>query len=424
MSFSKVQSVFISDGTALPANDGAISAVTPGKIGVYGQDVTALNPAGGDTVTTQPYIYVVSCNTDTEGVNQLKRSGRIYHADVTSYKGASYTPAKREVWAIGHNRKTGVGTIAAANATAYKMSIVFKHDKQLGSERPMSFSINFVSAAAATQSTIADQIVAAITNNKALNKYVKAIKIGDGTGVYGLTAPTDYGVEITAKDIDQYTGTNYNNVKVYFSVHVDDDSGFGATTTCTQIQANEYGVGTYEQVRIMEDKAFAMEGVLNRTMWPIPVLDYAVSPTYALSAAIVPTVTGTVNGDTVTFTATVATMLRAGEKVELNGVNYEIKYFISTTVAVLTSEIAVAIPALSECKVRTLYDIITIEYNERRVTSGTNTVTLAPRSVIIAVPALDAGDAYNGVSAAGQDLMDILNPWMLGSPSAFANISI
>jgi hypothetical protein len=421
---NRVTNIFISDGTALPANNGAISAVTAGKIGVFGRDMTALDPAGGDTITTQPYIHLVECNTDTSSVDQVKMSPAIYHANVTSYSAKSYTPAKREVWAVGYDRKLATGAIEVANSTDYTLTINFKHDKQLGSNRPIVFSINFRSAAAATQSSIADQIATAINNSPAFKKYITAVKVGNGTGVYGRTAATNFGVEITAKDIDQYTGTNYNNIRVVFSVQVDDSTGFGTTTTCTQIQANDPGVGTYEQVRILEDKALSYEGVLNRTSWPIYALDYSSSSSLTLSAAIGVNVAGTISEDTVTFAGSVAAILRAGEKVEINSVNYEIKYFISTTVAVLTTTVVATFAAADVCKVRTKYDIVQIEFDDYINTPGSGAVAVANKAVIIAVPALDAGDAYNGVSAAGQDIMDILNPWMLGAPGKFANISI
>jgi len=140
-----------------------------------------------------------------------------------------------------------------------------------------------------------------------------------------------------------------------------------------------------------------------------------------LSSAIAETVTGTISEDTVTFSATVAAKIRAGEKVELGGVNYEIKYFISSTVAVLTSVLTAGLVAAA-AKVRLKYDVVNIELNDR-----INTPTgfaVANKSVIIAVPAIDAGGAYNSLSAAGQDVKDILDAWMASTPLAPANISI
>lgn len=422
MNLNRVQNIFVSDGTALPVNNAAITAMTAGQVGIFGADMTALNPAGGDTITTQPSIYLYEKKTTTSGTSYYKKSMRIDGANVISYQAESYTPAKREVWTIGHNRDTGVGTIAVSNSTNYNFSIRFKNDKWLYSCKPEMLNVNFTSAAAATQLTIATQITNAI-NNSSFGDIVEAITIGDGTGVYGLTAATDYGVEITAKDVNQFSSTTYTPNHVYFSVHVNDASGFSTTTTCTQIQAFTYGVGTFAQVRNLESINYQYEGVLNRRQWPIPELDYSSSSSYVLSAAIGVNVAGTTGEDTVTFSSTVAAILRAGEKVQIDSVNYEIKYFVSTTVAVLTSPLLSTFVASDVCKVRVQYDLINIDFNDA-INGPTGVIAVSNKSVMIAVPALDAGDAYSGISAAGQDFLDILNAWMITTPRAFANVSI
>ncbi len=417
----RVQNIFISNGSALPANNAAVTAVTSGLIGIYGTDMLALNPAGGDTITTQPSIYLLEGKTSSaDSVDYIKRSFRIGGQDILNYTAESYTPAQREVWSIGHNRLTGVGTIEVNNNTNYKFTIRFKNDKWLYSERPEVLTANFTSSASASQFNIATTIAATI-NNSAFKSELIAVVVGDGTGVYGLTGATDYGVEITSRDVNQFSTSTYTPNKVYFSVFVDDASGFGTTTTCTQIQAFSYGNGTYDQISMIESKDASYEGVTNRRLWPIPSIDASATSTLILSAAIVPTVTGTISEDTVTFSASVAAILRAGEKVELGGVNYEIKYFISSTVAVLTSVLSAGLVAAAT-KVRLKYDVVTIEFNDK-----VNTPTgfaVANKSVIIAVPAIDAGGAYNSLSAAGQDVKDILDAWMTTTPLAPANISI
>lgn len=422
MNLNRVQNIFIGNGTALPVNNAAVTTLTAGKIGIFGTDMTALNPAGGDTVTTQPQIMLVEAKTDTSGVSYFKVSPKVGVNNVVSYQAESYTPSRRECWAIGYNRKTAAGTITAASSTNYNFSIRFKNDKWLYSSRPEMLNVTFTSAAAATQLTIATQIAAAITNSS-FRTLVSAVVIGDGTGVYGLTGATNYGVEITAKDVDQFSATTFAPNHVYFSVHVNDSTGFSSTTTCTQIQAFSYGVGTFAQVRNLENLNYGYEGVLNRRQWPIPELDYSSVSTYNLSAAIGVNVAGTTGEDKVTFSGSVAAILRAGEKVQIDSVNYEIKYFVSTTVAVLTSVLTTTFAASDVCKVRTQYDLVNIDYNST-VNTPTGAVSVSNKSIIIAMPALTDGLAYNGTSAGSQDLMDILNPWMLGTPSAFANIAI
>lgn len=425
---NRVQSIFIGDGTGLPADNATISSVTPGKIGVYGIDMTALNPAGGDTITTQPAIYIVEGKTDSSGNSYVKRSSKIDGASVLSYQADSYSPAKREVWALGYNRATAAGTIEVNPDTTYNYTIRFKNDKFIYSERPEVLNVSFTSSTTATQLSIATQVASSI-NNSSFKKNVIAVVVGDGSALYGLTGASNYGVEITSKDVEQFINTTYTLNQVYFAVFVNDATGFGTTTTCTQIQAFAYGTGTYNQVYSLENKCFGTEGVMNRRQWPIPVLDYSSTSALVLSASVGVTVAGTAGEDKVTFGGVVynpagsVVLVRPGEKVELGGINYEIKYFISTTVAVLTSLITGTTMTMSTPKVRYKYDTITIEFNDA-INTPTGVVAVANKSVSIAVPAIDAAGAYNSLSTAGTNLKAVLDGWMTTTPRAFANISI
>lgn len=418
----RVQNIFISNGSATPAGGSAITSVTPGVIGVYGTGMAALT--AGNTVSTSTNtgaIYMVEGKTDASGVSYVKRSSKIDGMSILTYQAESYAPAQRQVWSIGFNRATSAGLIEVNNDVNYNFSIRFKNDKWLYSERPELLNINFQSSSTATQLSIATQVANSI-NNSAYKKQVVAIVVGDGTGVYGVTGASNFGVEITAKDVDQFFNSTYTPNKVYFSVQVNDATGFGTSTTCTEIQAFDPGVGTYDQIYMLENKCFGYEGVANRRQWPIPVLDYSASSSYVLSAAIVPTVTGTIGEDKVTFSATVAAILRAGEKVELGGVNYEIKYFISSTVAVLTSVLVAGLVAAA-AKVRYQYDVITVEYNDA-INTPTGVVAVANKSAVIAMPAIDAGGAYSSTSAIGTAILAILNPWMASTAKAPANVSL
>jgi len=420
----RVQNIFISAGAALPANDAASTTVASGEIGIFGSDWTALNPAGGDIISTQPSIYIVESKTDSDGVTYLKKSMKINGSAVTKYEAASYTPSRLEVWAIGYSRAGATGTIEVNNSTNYNYSIRFKNDKQNYSARPETLNVSFPSAATATQFSVATQIAGSI-NNSSFNSQVVAIVVGDGTGVYGLTGATDHGVEITSKEIAQHFNTTYTPNKVYFSVHVNDATGFGSTTTCTQIQSFSYGSGTYDQVYSMENKDFGYEGVVNRRQWPIPALDYSSSSSLVLSTAIAETVTATIGEDKVVFSATVAASIRPGDYVDFAGVNYRIKYFVNSpvgTTAILTS-VLLAGQAAAAVKVRDKYDLITIEFNDA-INTPTGVIAVANKSVVIAVPAIDTAGTYDSLSAAGTDVKDILDDWMASTPLAFANITI
>ena len=420
---NRVQSIFISDGTGLPSNNDPISAVTPGKVGVYGTDMLALNPAGADTITDQPGIYIVEGKTDSSGVSYVKRSSKIDGASVLSYQADVYSPAKREVWALGYSRKTATGTIEVNPDTTYNYTIRFKNDKFIYSERPEVLNVSFTSSTTATQLSIATQVASSI-NNSSFKKNVIAVVIGDGTGVYGLSSASNYGVEITSKDVEQFINTTYTLNQVYFAVFVNDATGFGTTTTCTQIQAFAYGTGTYNQVYSLENKCFGTEGVMNRRQWPIPVLDYSSTSTFSLSLTTgIPSISvGNIGEDRITFASSVVGILRAGEKVELNGANYEIKYFVSTTIAVLTSVLLAATTGVVT-KVRYKYSTISIEFNDA-INTPTGVVAVANKSVSIAVPTINTGDLYSAHSTAATNLKALLDTWMASTPRAFGPITI
>jgi hypothetical protein len=420
---NRVQSIFISDGTGLPTNNATISSVTSGIVGVYGTDMTALDPSGTDTITTQPGIYIVEGKTDSLGNSYVKRSSKIDGASVLSYQADVYSPAKREVWALGYSRSAAAGTIEVNPDTTYNYTIRFKNDKFIYSERPEVLNVSFTSSTTATQLSIATQVASSI-NNSSFKKNVIAVVIGDGTGVYGLTGASNYGVEITSKDVEQFINTTYTLNQVYFAVFVNDATGFGTTTTCTQIQAFAYGSGTYNQIYSLENKCFGTEGVMNRRQWPIPVLDYSSSSTLSLSSTSgIPAITvGNIGEDRITFTSTVAGILRAGEKVELNGANYEIKYFVSTTIAVLTSVLLAATTG-TVTKVRYKYSTINIEFNDA-INTPTGVVAIANKSVSIAVPTITAGGAYTSHSTAATNLKALLDAWMATTPRAFGAITI
>jgi len=418
---TRVQSIFISDGTALPADNSASTAVTAGKIGIFGKDWTALNPAGGDTITTQPSIYIVEGKTDSGGTNYLKKSTKIDGMNVISYTGKSYAPTVRKAFSIGYSRKAAVGSIEVNNSTFYKFTVNFKNDKTLYAARPEQLTASFVSASNNTQLATATTI-AGIINASAWKRQIVAVVVGDGTGAYGVTGASNYGVEMTSLSIDQFTNSTYTANEVYFSVQVDDSTGFGTTTTCTSLTDVLYGNGTYNQIFNIENKDFGYEGTTNRRLWPIPVLDYSSVSTLIPSVAIAETSATTVGSDLVTFSATVAAKIRTGEEVTLDGVNYKIKYFISTTVAILTS-VATTTTITGAVLVRFKYDTVTIEYNDR-INTPTGVSALSNKSVIIAVPSIVSGAAYNSTGTAATAVKAILDAWMTTTPAAFANITI
>jgi len=453
MNTEKLSEIFIGAGAAFDANNTAMASVAA-QTAIIGSDMTALNPAGGDTISTQPYIYIVNKLANGD----LKRSFPVNGTSVTSWKGQHYKPSRRQVWGIGYQRGSVVdgvtvaasGSITVSNSTDYSFSIRFKNDKTMFSVRPETLEVSFTSSATATQLSIAAQIANAINNSGFGSsvsgvKVVKAIIVADGTGVVaasgttpaiqGGTGATNYGVEIVGLDVNQFQNTSYTENQVYFSVHVLDASGFESTPSL-QIQSAWKGVGTYNQVYNMENKFFGNEGVLNRTKWPIPTLIYLSSSTYAASgnvAAAATLATGNISAGLINtdwFVVTATTGLRPGDLITINAVAYEIKYIASATVVVLTA-VQAATYTGAALKVKYGYNVFTIETTDVTTLSGAGVGQFAKRAIYIASPAIDAAaaDPFDrtldaaDTSAEVLDILDVLNAWMTSTPLAPAAIT-
>lgn len=428
MNTRNVNEIFISDGGAFNVDTTNIAAITA-QLNFVGGDMTVAEGAG-ITTATDPILYAVNKLVNGD----LKRSFPIKGANITGWKGQSYVPATREVWAIGHNRKTATGTIEVNNSTDYAFSIRFKWDKMFFSERPEVLDVTFTSAAAATQLSIATQIAGAINGSSfgsqpAGIKVVKAVVVGDGTGVYGLTGATDYGVEIWALDVNQFANTQYKPLRVYFSVHVNDASGFEGTTTCTQIQANDYGSGTLEQISGIELFNYQFEGVLNRTQFPIPSLAQLTATSLTQSATLAAfTATGTIAEDQITFSAAASTQLPAGSTIVVDSagtnVTYVIKYYISTTIAVIDTVLSASLVAVTVAG-KAGYDVFNISFNDITTTAGANVGQFSNKQIMIASPAIIAAATnMQTASTSTTAIQTLLNAYMLTTPVPFTAVSL
>lgn len=425
MNTVKVTQIFVGNGTSsLPANNTVYSAAAIGSLGILGSDMQALDPAGNDTISTAggQTIYVFSKQSD----GSIKRSMGIRGVNVTGYRGQSYLAPTRKVHAIGYNRATSSGSIVVNNSTEYKFSIRFTNDKQLFSVRPEVLSVSFISSASASQSNIADQIVSAINGSaygSSTKKQIIAVKVGDGTGVYGLTGAANFGVEIWSLDVAQ-SATQYLFNQVNFQVFVDDNNGFGSTASA-QIQGADPGVGNYIQIYNEENKDLQYEGVINRRQWPIPVQSYLASGSYIFSGAITPTASATNGDDKITFSATVdtaTTNILAGDKITLAGVQYEVKYTVGAAGSVTTAYLTVPYAGSTASGIAITkgfqYDVYNIEFTDLVTYPGVASGVFASKVIMIATPAINAGGATNSLSTEGTQIKAILNAWMASTPLA------
>lgn len=436
--FRASQTFIANDGAALTTPGQTVASITAANLGVFG--ISQVQVAGAPTITTEPSLEIFSGFAD----GSIKKSSKITASAVKSYKGQRYQADTRDVWALGYNRKTAAGSLEVANDTAYTYGLSFKGDKNLYSERNLDIRLNFQSQASATQLKVAIQAYAVAIANPAITSQVDVILVGNGalvTGgvpdapatstfngitytIYGGTGATAYGLEFTGKDIPQFQTTQFAVQSVYFAVFADRTTGFGLTTTVSQINAMDYGTGVYNQVYNAENFDFGTEGVLNRRLWPIPNLTYRASSTLVTAATIAETVDVFATADVAEFNLTVAASLSVGQTFVIGTSNevVRIKYFISTTRAVL--EAVVVTTAAAETAAPKLgYSIINIDFQD--VTSGPlGVAALANKSVRIAVPAIDTAGAYNSLSAIGTSLQTLFDAWMASTPLALPAIII
>ena len=424
MSIHKVTNTFVGNGSALETT---VNTLTPGKLGVFKMDQTALGAA-------TPYVAGTASQkiqfSETFADGSFKKSMLVDGASLVNIRTEAYAPATREVWSIGYDRKAATGAIEVNNGSDYTASIRFKNDKSFYSERPEVLRVNFTSAATATQLSIATQIAAAI-NNGGYKTLVEAKIVSNGpfvaaTGtspaVFGdatLGTATVYGVEITALDINQFQSSTYKENRVYFSVHVDDSTGFGTTTNCTQISANSYGEGTYNYIYNKENFDYQYEGLYNRRLWPAQTPKLNANATSVNTAAV--TVTGSLSAgnDLLTLSAGSTSQFRTGELITVGGVNYEVKYIIGTG-AITKLILTVAAPstlATQAITIRCFYSLVVLEFNDNSFTSGADLISVARKSIYIATPAINAS-----ATIAGNTLASVLTTGSTEGAALITNI--
>ncbi len=411
MSIHKVTNVFVSNVEEL---ESTVNTLTPGKLGLFNYEQQILEQQYSETASEETTPAFQASLTYADG--SFKKSMWVNGRSVISATAEKYAPAQREVWSIGYNRAKGTGSIAVNPASLYSFYIKFKNDKALYSERPERFTANFTSSSNATQLSIATQ-AANLINNGAYKTQIKAVVVGDGTGAYGLTGATNYGVEITALDINQFQSSTYKENRVYFDVFVDDSSAFEDTTACSQILANSFGTGTYNSIYNKENFEYQYEGLSNRRLWPAQQVKFGVSATPTLSAALAVTSGATLGSDVIGFSGSIVGIIRPGELITVSGYNYEIKYVIDATTAVLTTPFAQATGGGFEVKVRYFYNVINVLFDDTTFTTGADVVAKSRKALLFAVPAINENDSYNSQSNLYGVLREKLNSFLGTTPA-------
>lgn len=449
LNFNRTQTVLVNSTATMPTagNTANPTNVTNGQVALIGVDNTVV--AAGMTVSDHETVRFVQ-GTSTG----LKWSMAIPGKQITKVSGRSFAPNQRKVVAIGYNRASvsmatsvaagAVASLTLANSTDYEFSVVIKSDKQTFSERLGKRTLSVKSAAAETQLGLAIKIANAINNSPDLNRYLTAIIVGDGgtasgnatTSVNGVTytifegtGASNYGVEVNGKVPTQGTGS-YLQELVDFDIFLNDSTGFGSGATVTTLNLGKQGVGTYQQVYNAENFSFGVEGTINRTQFPINLPTAASSSTGVDSANITPTVTSTSGRDELVFSAAANGIFSAGDKVTVGGTTYEIKFFRTSTQAIVVTTVSttavvsgtVGTNAGANATKKLFYDVITLNFGNRTHNTGSATDNDNLQSVMLAIPAIDSGGAYNSIGTVGTAMLAVLNPYL--NSLGFANISI
>ncbi|MCL5460034.1 hypothetical protein M3M33_15465, partial [Loigolactobacillus coryniformis] len=77
--------------------------------------------------------------------------------------------------------------------------------------------------------------------------------------------------------------------------------------------------------------------------------------------------------------------------------------------------------ATSVLLVKYFYNMLVLQFTDSSFTSGADLISNSPKTVIIATPAINAGDAYTAISAGsteGISLLSKLNTWLATTPTA------
>ena len=410
--------IMIGDGTAIPST---FATILTGDLAIVKRDMSLL--AVGNTIADSDVIYIA----------QGTASGPILSApikgtQVSRWAGEAFAPGRKQTTHIGHDRITAQ-SINVLNDTEYSIDIVLKDDKDLYSNRQLRKVYFYTSSASATATAIAQGLAAQIQkdiNESGEQLPLQVIVVGDGTGdrstatvggivinTHDMTAATNVGIEISGTEYTFSALKGYN--KVFFEVGL--ASGFDSTVVVANTQTMALGSGVYAQVYMKEDEGLLNWGFTNRRLHPVAQPTRYASATGTYAASVTNGVAVVASDDEITLdaghAAVAGNILRITDSAAGVG-SYEIKFFISTNVAVLSSAFAGTTDANADYEIFSQYDMYAITHNDDSSSGTINGQSVNPPLVtMVAIPA-------NSTQAA--NLEALLNPWMASTPAAFTAV--
>lgn len=219
------------------SSDGFIDIVDPGA--------TAL--VGGETIADDPIIHIRQ-----EIANSVTRlSLPIRGASVKKYSGQSYTAPTVQV--------TTIDPVSVSNSTTYLMRLSITSQDQVD---PVRQSFEVETDASATTTELVTLLKAKI-NDAALNLPITAT--GTTTLILTSDAPDDVVNHSVPLDVSA----------VRFTIGLDD--GWASTATNVLTTSPDPGVGSFNQVRMLEFETKGYNGHLNRVMFADTPTFYTIS---------------------------------------------------------------------------------------------------------------------------------------------------
>lgn len=373
--------------------------------------------AATESATTTPGIRLVQGALKGNISSTYIRGNR-----VQGYTGSVWTPSKNQVTTIGYDgnttintnlqASTGAGSIPVANNTEYTLTINFKEEKQFFSYFRRYV---YVTGTGATQLSIGTAVVSLI--NKDLNNVAtkagkaRAVLIGDGTGIDGLTGATNYGVKLVGLTPD-----------VYFSVHL--DLGWTGARIVTHVDATvgtgNMSVNTYEGLDEFERWTKGQsEAVMNRIWMPITPDLYIDKNGFASSTTHATNSTATSANNVVSLVS--VTGLSEGQTISINGRFYKIERIdVSNNDIRIEDTFGVAVGSGDTVIKYGFYSLITIQHEGEQDTQYNNSQAYAPMTTVIAIPVYrDTATESYFVS----NFLVALNNYMGSVPAQYAAIT-
>jgi hypothetical protein len=373
--------------------------------------------AATESATTTPGIRIVQGATKGNVSSTYIRGNRVHN-----YTGSIWAPTKNQVTTVGYDgnttivtnlpASTGAGSIPVAANTEYTLTINFKEEKQFFSYFRRYV---YVTGSTATQLSVGTAVVALINSDLAISATkpgkARAVLIGNGTGVDGLTGATNYGIKLVGLTPD-----------VFFTVHL--DLGWIGTRVVNHVR-NTLGVGnmsvnTYEGLDEFERWTKGQsEGVMNR-VWLPPTPDLYINQNgFADPTSFTTNGTATALVNVVSMTS--VTGLAEGQRISINGRFYKIERIdVANNDIRVEDTFGAAVNSGDVVIGYGFYSLINIQHEGEQETQFNNEKAFAPMTTIIAIPRYrDTATSTYFVS----NLLVALNNYMVSTPAGFAPIT-